>query len=220
MQEFRTKIKEVFASIQGEGLDVGKKHIFVRFAKCNLKCKFCDTDFNFANEMTIDELYQVLSGYNCNTVSLTGGEPLLDADFLFEFFNKYHKKLNKRIYLETNGTLPSELKKIINFVDVISMDVKIQSSTNQDNQFNINEEFIKNSLDKKLFIKVVFDSKINDFEIDEVVKLAKKYDKEIILQPKMPMEADLNLEEIFEKFYLKYNNIRLIPQTHKFLDLK
>ena len=79
---------------------------------------------------------------------------------------------------------------------------------------NIKTELIKEH------IASYINSRIDDFEIDEVVKLAKKYDKEIILQPKMPMEAGLNLEEIFEKFYLKYNNIRLIPQTHKFLDLK
>ena len=39
-------IKEIFTSIQGEGLYVGEKQIFVRFCKCNLACRYCDTDFS------------------------------------------------------------------------------------------------------------------------------------------------------------------------------
>ncbi len=216
-----TYIKEIFSSIQGEGLYVGQKHIFVRFCKCNLACKFCDTDFNIKNakEYSIDELYEILKPLDSDVISFTGGEPLLDVDFLNDFLKEYKDKLNKKIYLETNGTCFEELKKIINYVDIIAMDIKLKSATGQENSFFENEEFIKTALNKELFIKIVFDENISEEEIIKTSSLAKKYNLKLILQPKMPINKNLNIENIFEKFYLNYHNVFLIPQTHKFLNL-
>lgn len=216
-----TYIKEIFSSIQGEGLYVGQKHIFVRFCKCNLACKFCDTDFNIKNakEYSINELYEILKPLDSDVISFTGGEPLLDVDFLNDFLKEYKDKLNKKIYLETNGTCFEELKKIINYVDIIAMDIKLKSATGQENSFFENEEFIKTALNKELFIKIVFDENISEEEIIKTSSLAKKYNLKLILQPKMPISKNLNIENIFEKFYLNYHNVFLIPQTHKFLNL-
>ena len=216
-----TYIKEIFSSIQGEGLYVGQKHIFVRFCKCNLACKFCDTDFNIKNakEYSIDELYEILKPLDSDVISFTGGEPLLDVDFLNDFLKEYKDKLNKKIYLETNGTCFEELKKIIDYIDIIAMDIKLKSATGQENSFFENEEFIKTALNKELFIKIVFDENISEEEIIKTSSLAKKYNLKLILQPKMPINKNLNIENIFEKFYLNYHNVFLIPQTHKFLNL-
>ncbi len=214
-------IKEIFTSIQGEGSYVGQKHIFVRFCRCNLNCRFCDTDFKTnAKEFNIDSLFDVLNNINARIISFTGGEPLLEDDFLNDFLTKYKKRLNKKIYLETNGTLPLNLKKIIDFVDIISMDIKLKSSSGHKN-FKENEEFIKTVLDnkKEIFIKVVFDKNITEEEITTCTNIAKKYNILLVLQPKMPLDEGINLEEIFEKFYSNYENIRLIAQTHKFLNL-
>lgn len=216
-----TYIKEIFSSIQGEGLYVGQKHIFVRFCKCNLACKFCDTDFDIKNakEYSIDELYEILKPLDSDVISFTGGEPLLDVDFLNDFLKEYKDKLNKKIYLETNGTCFKELKKIIDYIDIIAMDIKLKSATGQENSFFENEEFIKTALNKELFIKIVFDENISEEEIIKTSSLAKKYNLKLILQPKMPINKNLNIENIFEKFYLNYHNVFLIPQTHKFLNL-
>ncbi len=218
---FNTYIKEIFSSIQGEGLYVGQKHIFVRFCKCNLNCKFCDTDFNIKNakKYSIDELSEKLKSLDADVVSFTGGEPLLDWEFLKEFLKKYKNKLNKKIYLETNGTCYKELEKIIDYIDIIAMDIKLKSATEEENNFSINEAFIKTALKKELFIKIVFDENISNEEIKETANLAKKYNLKLILQPKMPISKNLDIEEIFEKFYSYYHNIFLIPQTHKFLNL-
>ncbi len=216
---FRTKIKEIFTSVQGEGLEVGKKHIFVRFCRCNLNCAYCDTNFENGNEYSLQKLFETIKNINCETISFTGGEPLLEVGFLKEFLKKYKTKLNKKIYLETNGTLYQALEEIIDLIDIVSMDVKLKSATGQENRFDENEKFLKIAHRKKVFIKIVFDNSISDDEIIKTCALAKKYDTEIILQPKMPLDKDLKLEEIFEKFYSNYENIRLIPQTHKFLNL-
>ena len=217
----KVKIKEIFTSIQGEGPYVGEKQIFVRFCKCNLACKFCDTDFSFenANEYDEIELFNLLLNKKADTISFTGGEPLVEADFILSFLEKYKDKLNKKIYLETNGTLPCELSKIIDFVDVVSMDIKLKSATDEKNRFDDNEKFLEIANKKEVFIKVVFDNNIADDEIISCIKLAKKNNNLIILQPKMPMSEKLNIEEIFDKFYKNYKNIRLIPQVHKFLNL-
>lgn len=217
----KVKIKEIFTSIQGEGPYVGEKQIFVRFCKCNLACKFCDTDFSFenANEYDEIELFNLLLNKKADTISFTGGEPLVEADFILSFLEKYKDKLNKKIYLETNGTLPCELSKIIDFVDVVSMDIKLKSAADEKNRFDDNEKFLEIANKKEVFIKVVFDNNIADDEIISCINLAKKNNNLIILQPKMPMSEKLNIEEIFDKFYKNYKNIRLIPQVHKFLNL-
>ena len=121
MQNQSTKIREIFTSIQGEGPYVGQKQIFVRFCKCNLKCDFCDTDFapKDAKTYTTDELFDELDKINCNTVSFTGGEPLMDVEFLKEFLIKYKSDLRKKIYLETNGILFEQLSEIIDYVDIV-----------------------------------------------------------------------------------------------------
>ena len=218
----KTKIKEIFTSIQGEGLWVGERHIFVRFCKCNLNCAFCDTDFDINNskEFSSEELYKILKDNGCEVVSLTGGEPLLDVEFLKHFLKNYKEKLNKKIYLETNGTLPKNLEKIIDYVDIVAMDIKLESATQQKNNFPENDNFLDIASKKDVFIKVVFDKNIKENEIQEVIKLAKKYNKTVVLQPKMPLDKDIDLYKIFNDFYKHYKNIRLICQTHKFLNLQ
>ena len=216
-----TKIREIFTSIQGEGPYVGQKHVFVRFCKCNLNCEFCDTDFDSKNAKiyNIDELFDELDKIDCNVVSFTGGEPLMDVLFLKEFLKKYKTELRKKIYLETNGILFEELKEIIEYVDVVSMDIKLESATGQRARYIHNEKFLEIATKKETFIKVVFDKNIIQEEIDFCTKIARLYRLPLILQPKMPMDKDIELEKIFNQFYEKYQNVRLIPQVHKFLNV-
>ena len=72
--------------------------------------------------------------------------------------------------------------------------------------------------------KIVFDEKIQDFEINESVRLAQKYDIPIILQPKMNGNeigvSHSKIVEVFNTFTEKYKNTRLIGQVHKFFDIR
>lgn len=74
-------VNEVFYTLQGEGPDAGRPAVFVRLAKCNLRCYFCDTEFEQGTPMTVRELcysVQRLTVDNgCRLVVITGGEPLL-----------------------------------------------------------------------------------------------------------------------------------------------
>lgn len=212
------KIKEIFESIQGEGLFVGEKQVFIRFSSCNLNCTYCDTNFQNGIELNEDELYQKIKNYNANSISLTGGEPLLYFQFIKSFLIKYKNKLNKKIHLETNGTLYNNLAEIIDLIDVVAMDIKIKSATMEDNKFLLNEKFL-DVAKNKAFIKVVFTNEITDDEIENILKIAKKYNTPIILQPKTPIDLKTPFLDIYNKFYNEYKNVRLIPQTHTFLQV-
>ncbi|MDD3436720.1 MAG: 7-carboxy-7-deazaguanine synthase QueE [Candidatus Gastranaerophilales bacterium] len=224
----KAKIAEIFTSIQGEGSYIGVKQLFIRFCGCNLNCNFCDTngisDENYL-EFTADELKKHLDNFNLriiHSISLTGGEPLLWADFLIEFL----PIIKNKIYLETNSTLNNNLEKIINFVDIISADIKLPSASGIQNSFAVHDEFFKTArkYDKEIFAKIVFDKNILEDEINHCLKLAEKYNLELILQPKTEEEniavSPETILEVLDKFLSQHPKTRLIPQVHKYLGVE
>lgn len=116
-------VKEVFATLQGEGANTGRAAVFCRFAGCNLwtgreehrasaVCRFCDTDFvgtdgpgggHFADA---DELAAAIEatwpgGDEHRFVVCTGGEPLLQLDE--PLVEALHRR-GFEVAIETNGT--------------------------------------------------------------------------------------------------------------------
>ena len=85
----KAPIIEIFSSFQGEGLLVGQRQIFVRFAGCNLNCNYCDTNDSKSEqsgklmtpEEVINEINKILTP-DCKTISFTGGEPSLYPEFI------------------------------------------------------------------------------------------------------------------------------------------
>lgn len=96
------KINEIFHSLQGEGANVGKSAVFVRFSGCNLKCDFCDTSHQDGVEMEDEAIVGRIMEYPADWIVLTGGEPSLwiDADFISFLKNRTGRK----IAIETNGS--------------------------------------------------------------------------------------------------------------------
>ncbi len=219
----KTKVKEIFTSIQGEGPYIGYKQVFVRFCGCNLSCKYCDTEFDSddAKEYSAKELAEIINLNNdCHSVSLTGGEPLLNIEFLKELL----PLIKLPVYLETNATLSSNLKEIINYIDFIAADIKLPSCTGVKGLLEKHDKFFENSKGKNVFAKIVFDSNITEEEINSACRLGRKYDIELILQPKMNgttsvIDKDF-MEQTLNLFLSQYKNVRLIPQVHKFLNIR
>ena len=221
------KIKEIFKSIQGEGPCIGYEQLFIRFCGCNLNCEYCDTDFtneNVLGEFTPEQLFDYVNDLditNIHSISLTGGEPLLSYKFLKEFLPLLKEK---KIYLETNATLPDELNEIIDYVDIVAADIKLQSATNLKNTFDLHGNFFDVAKNKKLFAKVVFNDSIAEDEITKTAELARKYDIELVLQPQMLRDqlaiSSDSIEKIFAKFLKLYKKVRLIPQVHKFINVQ
>jgi 7-carboxy-7-deazaguanine synthase len=75
----RLQINEIFYSIQGESTLAGRPCVFVRLTGCNLRCRWCDTEYAFyeGSRMTVDEAAAAVAAYGCDLVEITGGEPLL-----------------------------------------------------------------------------------------------------------------------------------------------
>jgi 7-carboxy-7-deazaguanine synthase len=228
----KSRIIEIFTSIQGEGPYVGVKQLFIRFCGCNLKCSYCDTKNGQSEEyldFTAEELKEHIKSFNLKSVhsiSLTGGEPLIWADFLIEFLPMIKNNFKAKIYLETNSTLKNELEKIIDFIDIISADIKLPSASGIENSFAVHDEFFKTATkyNKEIFAKIVFDENILDDEIFHCLKLAEKYNLPLILQPKTVdnkvSPGSEKMFEIFNKFLAVQPNTRIIPQIHKFLGVE
>lgn len=217
-------INEIFDSIQGEGPYIGVNQLFIRFSSCNLNCKYCDTDFKTnSKKYSVSELKNIINNYkNIHSVSLTGGEPLLYSDFLVQLL----PVLNKKIYLETNGTLYTDLKKIIEYIDIVSMDIKLESATGLKSMYNEHQKFINIALEnkKEIFLKVVFNENITSDELAQIISLSKPKNLTVILQPEMKKDKLILSGEFINSVYYKlisqYKNVRLIPQVHKFLNVK
>ncbi len=219
----KTKIKEIFTSIQGEGPYIGYKQVFVRFCGCNLNCNYCDTEFasDNAKEYSAEDLAKIINLNNdCHSVSLTGGEPLLHIEFLKELL----PLVKIPVYLETNATLYSNLKEIIDYIDFIAADIKLPSCTGVNGLWEKHNNFFEISQGKNIFAKIVFDSHITDEEINSACRLGCKYGIGLVLQPKMNgVNSEVNkefMEQTLNTFLSQYKNVRLIPQVHKFLNVR
>ena len=225
----KAPISEIFFSYQGEGIYIGKPQIFVRFLGCNLKCDYCDTKITRKKYLTVNEVVKKidkLSKKNFQqgskigpSVSLTGGEPLLHTVFLKNLLPLLIKKKYK-IYLETNGTLPEELKKINRWVDTIAMDIKLPSACLRD-FFKEHKEFLKTGKGKA-FVKLVLTAKSKIGEIEKAVKLVKNISSKIpfIFQPATPVIGcktitPFLLYNLADKSRKHLDFVSILPQMHK-----
>jgi 7-carboxy-7-deazaguanine synthase len=117
-------VKELFLTLQGEGVQSGSRAVFLRFAGCNLwtgreqdragaQCNFCDTDFvgtdgpgggKFADPETLADAVEKAWGENGDSrlVVITGGEPMLQLDSAL--IDSLHRR-GFRVAVESNGTI-------------------------------------------------------------------------------------------------------------------
>ena len=248
-------LSEVFSSIQGEGLLVGLRQIFVRFSGCSLTCNYCDTpesraqssefkvqgpgvrgqgsenlkDFYIVpNPVSTEKLTEIVNSFQTHqnlhhSISLTGGEPLEQVSFLKEWLPEIRKSSNLKIYLETNGLLPAHLSEVIDLVDIIGMDIKLPSVAGVKPFWDLHRDFLKMASKREVFVKVVVDSMVAEDELMLAAELVHSVDVNIpfIIQPRTPIDMDagslLRLQEIVTRALL---DVRVIPQVHKFLNLK
>lgn len=232
----KTHINEIFSSIQGEGILIGCRQIFVRFSGCNLDCNYCDTSKSrnpiLGDLITKEELINKIDNLitpDFHSISLTGGEPLLHSDFIKEFLEQSEYKS----LLETNGSLPCELKKIAGLLDYVSLDIKLpehEASKNWDNLFDLELKSIKLLRDEEIntYCKVVVMPKT---KVDMIGLIASKIAEEvqntpkfsIVVQPVSPLKLWVdNTEKLFEisEEVGKYINVLTIPQVHKLLNVR
>ena len=96
------RVNEIFYSIAGEGIQVGRPMTFVRLSGCNLRCPFCDTEFDSFSEWTIEEIVQEVQRHPAEWVGMTGGEALLQN---IAPLCKALKNAGYHLHIESNGTV-------------------------------------------------------------------------------------------------------------------
>jgi 7-carboxy-7-deazaguanine synthase len=242
-------LQEIFSSIQGEGIYVGKRQIFIRFAHCHLKCAYCDTPMTsptgqchvetlpgsgqteyFSNPMSPETLIDILTQLNQtarhHSFSFTGGEPLLYHRFLQSVFP--HAQKLAKIYLETSGTQPAFLAEVLPWVDIIAMDIKLPSATQETSQFENHAQFYqvaKQNRQTETYIKLVFNNQTTLEELEAVKAIVFDRDTPIILQPETNLsdrKVYIHPQKMFEienALTDYFEDVRLIPQTHKMLNV-
>jgi organic radical activating enzyme len=256
-------LSEIYLSLQGEGIWVGVPMVFVRTTGCHRRCRYCDTEFALVAEkqariwlgwrkgepeLTVDNpiaVQQVAEwvlqasgqGRFANWVSFTGGEPLLQADFLAEL-GAMLKGLGFRILLETEGGLPDRLEKVLPFTDAVAADIKLPSTTGEPLDWGEAERFLKSVAEAPVqaCVKIVVTTDIDEGEFERAVELLAQLQTSqsnfrrfcpvaLILQPVTParfvtetpsMELLLRLASLAQR---KLVDVRIVPQVHKLMQL-
>ena len=107
MEEMKYKISEIFLSIDGEGPHAGGLSVFIRFYGCNLKCSYCDSGYacngGAYHELSLAELSDTVSRYNCRHITITGGEPLMQRGI--DSVVSHLLKNGYEVDIETNGSI-------------------------------------------------------------------------------------------------------------------
>lgn len=249
-------LSELFTSFQGEGLLVGRPQLFLRLAGCNLRCGYCDTgyaqqltlrgrvekypfsgDFGYEkNPVTEERLLDAVVGFLgawktrwVHSLAVTGGEPLMQATELAGLLGRVHEEITPAlpVLLETNGTLPDELRKLNGLIDYVAMDVKLPSVAGDGLSAQTQQDFLEQALSMKaqVFLKLVISDNIRLGEFEEyLVALARASTDRAVplfLQP-MTGPEPLIKDTLLRTFALAreyFDDVRVLGQTHKTLGL-
>lgn len=247
MSQTDGQLIEVFSSIQGEGLLIGLRQIFIRLALCNLSCRYCDTPvdvadscrvetapgagsfFGVPNPVSLDVLSSLVADWvgrlpgGHHSISITGGEPLMQDRVLQSWLPVLRNLLP--IHLETNGTLPDAFAPLVPHVDWVSMDIKLASQTGEPTPWPVHEEFLALAAGRGCCVKVVVGAETTVEEVRQAADLVhrKAPSAPLILQPiTMACQvgtAAAHLLRLQEQAARIHGLVKVIPQTHAFLGL-
>ena len=259
---------EIFSSVQGEGLMVGERQVFLRFGGCNLECAYCDTPAakvappvcrvqrvnggfkpappmgrvselpppgweEWANPLSVEQVTEAVgrlvkpqSGLH-HSAALTGGEPLLHAEFLVELLAMIGE-LGLGAYLETNGTLAAELARVLPYLDVVAMDIKLPSCTKQAPLWETHERFLVvlaagEDATRLDFAKCVVTAGCEPAEVERAARMIAGIRPEmaLVLQPVTAVRSDiaaptprqmLELQAVAKRHLA---TVKVIPQVHR-----
>lgn len=241
-------VSEIFRSFQGEGAYVGERQLFVRLAGCNIRCRYCDTpdslertprcrvdragspDRWLENPLSATQLRELIEAElaadpTVAGISMTGGEPLVQAAFLAEVLGG--ERLPVRVLLETSGVLARQLERVIETVDVVSMDIKPPSNTGERSFWPEHEAFLSIAARREVYVKVLVDAGTAESEVARAAQLVGRIAPEapMFLQPVTGAAGavDLGMQDL-ERFFRvarEYvSRVRVVPQTHKMLRIQ
>jgi 7-carboxy-7-deazaguanine synthase len=200
-------VNEIFYSLQGESSFAGKPCAFVRLARCDLRCAWCDTEYAFfeGKKMDLTEIVDRVSSFPTELVLITGGEPLLQENVHSLVVSLLD--LGKLVVIETGG------HKDIRPVDLratLVYDIKCPDSGMSAKNLWSNLKFLRPQDE----IKFVIASR-RDYEwARETVSRSELVNREILFSPAWDM---LDPRELGEWILEDGLEVRLQIQLHKLL---
>jgi len=233
----KTRIFEIFTSIEGEGILYGTKTLLVRLAGCPYTCFYCDTldalPLDSGKEYSITEACDLIDNNlqdNTYKVNFTGGEPLIQYEAVNELA-KHVKSHGLPTYLESACFDSKKFLYVLPSIDFVKIEFKTIDSEFIDEKHYPN--LIKNTLEclkaaveakKTTYIKIVVSSKteLSSFKelLDQIFKIISKENiSGFIIQPttnisEPPLEQ---LLEFYDSVYPYYDEVRVVPQLHKII---
>ena len=241
-------LSEIFISFQGEGAHVGRRHLFVRLAGCNMRCRYCDTPDSLErsagytiygpgervayqeNPVSAVDLAHVITSTlesepAVDAIALTGGEPLVQSEFLVALLEAGRFRLP--VLLETNGVLPQRLRDVLPFVHIISMDIKLPSNTSEPAFWEEHAAFLVLARGKDLYVKILVDQSTTDAEVERAACLlaplrppVPAFLQPIVAPDARPLIAAGRLTDLYVLARQHLDSIRVLPQTHKLLGIR
>jgi 7-carboxy-7-deazaguanine synthase len=244
-------VDEIFFSLQGEGLELGRPHLFLRLGGCPLRCDYCDTPRSWKvqaqveihgragtrqidNSVSSSTLHQMLHGVleehgasaHNTMLSVTGGEPLLQADFLKAWLPHWPG----RVLLETAGVYADRLAALLPEIDLLSLDWKLPSNLEQGQHLVEAEACLRAAVaaNTPTQLKIVVDESTPDDELAQALRGAAAIAPEmtVLLQPvthipggPRPPAAERLLEWVLAYQELPLD-MRVMPQMHPLLGLR
>lgn len=237
----RARVSEIFTSIEGEGIFVGKKTLFIRFSGCHLKCRWCDTKYalqlDSGTDYQIDEIKDLiikeLQPFTYK-VNFTGGEPLLQTEAVIELADFVKKQTNVKTYMESSCFDSELFSKVLPYIDICKIEFKTDDSkVVEDEEYDnliLNEikclELAVQS-NKATYIKIVVTNSTNlesfknlVYNISEKIKPSDILG--LIIQPSFGIDQPTvnKLLDTYDIVQPMFPEVRIIPQLHKEIGAK
>lgn len=232
----RARVSEIFTSIEGEGIFVGKKTLFIRFSGCHLKCRWCDTKYalplDSGTEYQIDEIEDLiireLQPFTYK-VNFTGGEPLLQTDAVIKLADFIKKQTNLKTYIESSCFDSELFSKVLPYMDICKIEFKTDDSKVVENE--VYDNLLLNEIkclelavesNKTTYIKIVVTNSTN---LESFKNLVYNISKKIrpsdivgfIIQPSHGVDQPTvnKLLDTYDIVQPLFPEVRIIPQLHK-----
>ena len=232
----RASISEIFTSIEGEGIFVGKKTLFIRLSGCHLKCRWCDTKYALPLDSGLDYLIDEIKDLIIKElqpftykVNFTGGEPLLQTEAVIELADFMKKQTNLKTYMESSCFDSELFSKVLPYIDICKIEFKTDDSkVVEDEKYDnllLNEiKCLELALEsnKATYIKIVVTNSTNLESFKNLVyNISKKIKPSDILgfviQPSFGIDQPTvnKLLDTYDIVQPMFPEVRIIPQLHK-----